>query len=931
MSLASLIIQLVSRSTVAPRRTLIATVALFGAALFYVVIAFSMTTNTDALIDAHVHWREVEADKGRAFPQLNNLSLVIVDASTAEGAERAAADMASAMSDDRAHFQSVRRPEADAFFKQNGLLFASTADVRTSTDALIKAQPLLGPLAADPSLRGLAQTLDTVSAGALRERTSTAQLSPVFAKIAIAIDLSLDGHPAHFSWLALVGGQSGVTKAPLRQLILYQPVLDYRSIKPSEAATRAIQKISQQLNVANTDGASVRITGGAALSDEEFSSLEENIGAVGMVMALAMVATLWFATRSARIVGAILLTIIVGLVITIAVGLVAVRSFNIISVAFIPLFVGLGVDFGIQIAVKFNAERQTGEMVAPALVRTAGGIGGSLGLAAAAIFLGFGAFLPTAYRGIAELGIIAGLGMIVALGLNVTLLPALLVLLNPAPAHQREVSTRVAALDDALIVYRKRVLWAFAAAMIGSIALLPLVQFDFNPLHLRDPHGPAMAALTDLTRDPLRTPNAIDVIAPNIRSADAIVDKLRALPEVAQVVTLMSFVPADQVQKLPIIQDADALLDLTLNPFVTASPPSDADTKVALQKAATTLDTLSATAHDPNAAALARAFGRLAQGNAVQRAQVEHLLMDPFATMLDDVRQSLKAGPVKSDTLPDDIRQDWLSANGRVRLAVFPKGDSNDNRVLRTFAAAVQRVVPDATGLAITTQAAAATIAGAFVEASVLALILVSALLYYVLRSVREVAFTLAPVVLSGFLTLGTCVVIGQPINFANIIAFPLLFGVGVAFHIYFVMAWRAGVTHLLQSSLARAVLFSAIATGTAFGALWLSHHPGTASMGKILMISLAWTLVCALIFEPALLGPIEVRQEEGGAGGVAGWGAGLGAGDGWGGVSGGGDILGASGEAGCGTAAGSASGSSRSDAAGFLSRSSATSAARFC
>lgn len=149
----------------------------------------------------------------------------------------------------------------------------------------------------------------------------------------------------------------------------------------------------------------------------------------------------------------------------------------------------------------------------------------------------------------------------------------------------------------------------------------------------------------------------------------------------------------------------------------------------------------------------------------------------------------------------------------------------------------------------------------AFVEASLLALMLVSGLLFVVLRSVREVAFTLAPVVLSGFLTLGTCVLIGQSINFANIIAFPLLFGVGVAFHIYFVMAWRDGATNLLQSSLARAVLYSAVATGTAFGALWLSHHPGTASMGKILMISLAWTLVCALIFEPALLGPTRASK----------------------------------------------------------------------
>ena len=191
----------------------------------------------------------------------------------------------------------------------------------------------------------------------------------------------------------------------------------------------------------------------------------------------------------------------------------------------------------------------------------------------------------------------------------------------------------------------------------------------------------------------------------------------------------------------------------------------------------------------------------------------------------------------------------------------MPSGDSRNNEVLRKFTAAVRAVAPNAVGLPVATQEAARTVSYAFVQAGVLALVLVCLLLYAVLRSVREVAFTMAPVVLSGFLTLGTCVLIGQPLNFANIIAFPLLFGVGVAFHIYFVMAWWRGTGDLLQTSLARAVLFSALATGSAFGALWFSDHPGTASMGLILMISLIWTLVCALIFEPALLGPPRKKE----------------------------------------------------------------------
>ena len=143
----------------------------------------------------------------------------------------------------------------------------------------------------------------------------------------------------------------------------------------------------------------------------------------------------------------------------------------------------------------------------------------------------------------------------------------------------------------------------------------------------------------------------------------------------------------------------------------------------------------------------------------------------------------------------------------------------------------------------------------AFTEAGTLSFIAITVLLLVVLRRVRDVAITMAPIVLTGFLTLGSCVAIGQPLNFANIIALPLLFGIGVAFHIYFVMSWRAGGSHLLTSSLARAIFFSALTTATGFGSLWASSHPGTASMGKLLMISLVWTLVSALLFQPALMG----------------------------------------------------------------------------
>jgi predicted RND superfamily exporter protein len=192
---------------------------------------------------------------------------------------------------------------------------------------------------------------------------------------------------------------------------------------------------------------------------------------------------------------------------------------------------------------------------------------------------------------------------------------------------------------------------------------------------------------------------------------------------------------------------------------------------------------------------------------------------------------------------------------------VFPKGDANDNATLQRFTAAVRQVAPEGTGTVVGIQESSRTIVKAFLEAGLWALLSITILLAITLRRAADVALTLAPLTLAGLATLGTCVALGLPLNFENIIALPLLFGIGVAFDIYFVMAWRAGQGQLLQSSITRAVIFSALTTGTAFGSLWLSHHPGTSSMGALLALSLACTLTSVLLFLPALLAEPRAKR----------------------------------------------------------------------
>jgi predicted RND superfamily exporter protein len=187
---------------------------------------------------------------------------------------------------------------------------------------------------------------------------------------------------------------------------------------------------------------------------------------------------------------------------------------------------------------------------------------------------------------------------------------------------------------------------------------------------------------------------------------------------------------------------------------------------------------------------------------------------------------------------------------------VFPRGDVRDHANLERFVAAVRSVAPDATGTPVTIQEAGRLISSAFVQAGIIAVVAITILLALVLRRLREVALVVAPLLLSAILALAVTVLLGIPLNYANIIALPLLLGIGVAFDIYFVMNWRAGQTHHLQSSTARAVVFSALTTMSAFGSLALSNDPGTSDMGQLLTISLACTLFCTLIVLPALLGP---------------------------------------------------------------------------
>jgi hypothetical protein len=828
----------------------------FGSAI-YAARHFAINTDVNKLISPELDWRKREAEFEKAFRGHYGSTLVVVDAPTAEYASRAAADLAAQLKAKPQLFRSVDDIGGSEFFARNGLLYRPTEDVTSFAKGLGQAAPLIGTLVGDPSLRGLTRTLSLGLIGVQNKMVTLDALTRPLSMASTTLENVLAGRPASFSWQAMVSGQEPAS-SDLRRLIEVRPVLDFSALQPGAASSSAIRQAATDLQLAQKYQARVRLTGSVPMADEEFATVQHGALANAIATIVIVLTILWLALKSARLIVAVFLNLFVGLAITAALGLMMVGALNMISVAFAVLFVGLGVDFGIQFSVRYRAERHDTPELLPALDEAAAKIGVPLTLAAAAVAAGFLSFLPTDYRGVSELGKIAGVGMLIAYVTSITVLPALIAVLNP-PGEAEPIGYKaLAPVDWFLQEYRIPVIVGTLAVAVLGAPLLYFLTFDFDPIHLRSPETESISTILELGDDPRAGISAVNVVAKSLDEAVGVAEKLQKLPEVSQTQTLLSFVPQDQDKKLALIEELSRQLAPALGRPGSSKAPTDGENVAALNGMADQLNKIAGNATGPGADAARRLAGnavKLAQASEEIRARAKTVFIVPMETATGQLRGFLGAQKVTKDNLPQALKQQWLAADGRARVEIAPKGNTNDTEVLRQFARAILSVYPSATGGPISILESSRTVVRAFFEAGFYALISIGILLWIVLRRFGDVLLTLVPLLLAGVVTLEICVLIGMPLNFANIIALPLLLGVGVAFKIYYIMAGRSGRTNLLQSSLTRAVIWSALTTATAFGSLWLSQHPGTSSMGKLLALSLVCTLAAAVLFQPALMG----------------------------------------------------------------------------
>jgi hypothetical protein len=866
--LKRIVVQLVGACIRFPKTTVLIGLALAVVAGAYTARNFAINTDISQMIAPNLDWRQREIGYDRAFPGSYDTIIAVVEAPTAEFTRLASDALEQRLHRDE-RFLSIQNLAGSEFFAKNGLLFLSTEEVKKTADQLAKAEPLIGSVSTDPSLRGLTDALASVLAGIKRGEVKIDDLAKPLTYVSDSVERMTKTGAGVFSWRELING-GPLPPSQRRTFLRIKPVLDFKALEPGQAAAEAIRTAARDLHLAEQYGARVRLTGPVPIASEEFGTVKDG-AAVNAIATIAIVLfILWLALRSPKIIVAVFITLAIGLSITTALGLVMVHAFNPISVAFAVLFVGLGVDFGIQYSVRYRAERFEIDDLQSALVKAGEYSAVPLSLAAVATACGFLSFLPTNYQGVSELGKIAGVGMLVAFTGSITVLPALLQVFNP-PGEKAELGFAALARIDAFMERHRIpiVIATLGLALLGT-PLLYFLQFDFNPINLRNPHVESIATYLDLRSDPNADTNTVAVVAPSRDAAKRIADRLETVPEVARVRWIESFIPTDQDAKLAAIHEAAEKLGPTLAE-AKIDAPTDGDNVEALKTTANLMNQIvAANKAGPGASAIDRLSHQmlaLADSSETARDKVQEMFVVPLQVTLQQISSSLQAEPVTLKTLPPELLRDWVNSDGQYHVQASPKGDPNDNNTLRKFAAAVLAAEPTAINGPISILEAGQTISFAFIEAGCWALLSIAVLLWIVLRRFTDVLMTLVPLILAGVVTLEICVLIGLPMNFANIVALPLLLGVGVAFKIYYVTAWRAGQTNLLQSPLTRAVFFSAMTTATAFGSLWLSSHPGTASMGKLLALSLVTTLAAAVLFQPLLMGRPRDRSVDGGGG----------------------------------------------------------------
>ena len=845
-------------------------ILLSALALQYTADHLSINTDTAELVAPDAPFQQNRRNYEKAFSQDLHTLLLVVESDSPELTKSATKRLLRLIMADKDHFNSAYIPNDNEFFRQNGLLYLDTDELQTLSNNLSLAQPFIGRIAQQPNLTGFFSIFEDALTSTDKTQVVPIDLTSLIDKVTSALHKRLNGENALLSWESLISDKKMHDR---NSFIIVSPKFDFSQIRPAENAIESVRKAVAEVQDPNLPAVKVWVTGEVGLEDDELSGMSTGTFTASIFSIVLVLFILLVAYRSVLLTVATLITLALGMLFCGAFAAFSVKQLNLISVAFAVSNIGLGVEYAIHFCLRYRDNLTHHIHKDLALRNTLISTAPSLLLCAGTTSIGLYAFIPTDYKGVSELGLLAGTSLFICLLITLIALPALLRVI-PAPAKfsavKEEGPNGFAKLSQKLAAcplhYAKPIVIATFVIAVVSIVLTFNVKTDFNPINLRDPNTESVIAFKNLMKDKETTPMTLTVLAKDENSAKALEQKLSALASVDKTVSLFDFQPADQDEKLALIEEMGLMLGAQMQNFPALQ--TDTDPVPAINRLIKTIDTILPQKTDAHERTALTNFKKELQDILIEldaRQQpsrrifietIQTTLLGTLPNVMNELSASFNAKEVTLADLPVDIKDKWLSKNGSYRIQIFPKKDLNDLARLEEFITEVQSIAPETTDLPIMYWESMKEVVAAFQQAIVIALITIALLLFAIRRNIADTTLVMTPLILAGLFTMASAVLTNTPINFANIIALPLLLGLGVDNGIHMVEKLHHSLSetqNIYQSSTARAMFYGALTTASSFAGLAFSPHQGIASMGLIITMGIFWIMVCTFIILPAL------------------------------------------------------------------------------
>lgn len=827
---------------------------------YFAVTRIGVNTNTADMISPSLSWRQTYIHYKEQFPQYVDNMILVIEGTNGDAVAQIQGQLQKAIHEHPEHFESSFALETLDFFQNNGLLYLDLDRL----NVMVKNTQTITPLMAFDAQKQLhfshffKQLSQEDTFKTLLTTPTLAQFFPQLhtSFLAIAKDQS-----DPLSWSDILNN----TSQTHFRFILIKPKLNYATLVPAKAP---YDKLQELLDDPAYQSARVKVglTGEATLAYEELLSFSQ--GALwATILALLLVTTiLYISLRSFYLMFASILTLCCGLIWTGAFATFAVGKLNLISVAFAVLYIGLGIDFSIHLCMRFKELIQHKLTPSLALKRALGDVGASLVICAITTCVGFYSFIPTSFDGVGELGLISGTGMLISLVANICLLPALLSYskLRFDPSYQFNPNNWINQILKWPLTHRYLTRGVMVSLMIGALVLVFHINFTANPIQLMDPHQPSVKVYDHLMRHAPYSPAHLIRLHQEQKPLHDLKAELKTSPLVKDVLSLENFVPRQQNEKQRIL----TAMQEKIGPFMSSTPPKPQpdplDTQIAQLRAFYKQVELQSPSYPelmPLNEVLTQLLARIESASTLEQARlikrIEQHILAGLNERLKAFTSQRPQDVITIGHLPEALKDRWISPLGEQRLEIYPSENMNEEENLERFVRQVGFSLQEATGLPMIHEKAGQAVVQAFKEAFTYAFLIIGLLLIFILRSVKDMALVLFPLVLTSLFTGAATVIFEIPFNFANIIALPLLLGIGVDNGIHLVHRFRHAPPYdlnLLATSTAKGVLASTLTTIFSFINLGFSNHLGLASMGQLLTLGMCMTLMCTLIFLPNLL-----------------------------------------------------------------------------